>query len=90
MSTSKKIRKGVEVLVIAGNDKGKKGAVLARLEDRVLVQGVNVRKKHLKRNQQTAGGRVVDMEMPIHISNVALSAKEGEKEQHVKAAKKVH
>lgn len=76
---SKKIRKGDRVLVIAGNDQGKTGEVLARSEDRVIVQGVNVRKKHLRRTQQMQGGRIVEMEAPIHISNVALCNKEGQK-----------
>lgn len=73
---SKKIRKGDRVLVIAGNDKGRAGEVLMRTEDRVLVQGINIRKKHLKRTQETPGGRIVEMEMPIHISNVCLCDKE--------------
>jgi large subunit ribosomal protein L24 len=76
---SKKIRKGDRVLVIAGNDKGKSGEVIARSDERVLVQGVNIRKKHLRRTQQTQGGRVIEMEVPIHISNVALCTKEGKK-----------
>ena len=76
---SKKIRKGDRVVVIAGNDKGKTGEVLSRTEERILVQGVNVRKKHMRRTQQTQGGRVVEMEIPIHISNVALCTKEGQK-----------
>lgn len=76
---SKKIRKGDRVLVIAGNDRGKIGEVLARSEDRVIVQGVNIRKKHLKRTQQMQGGRVVEMEVPVHISNVSLCTKEGQK-----------
>lgn len=75
---SKWIRKGDHVLVIAGNDKGKKGEVLARSEDTVLVQSVNIRKKHLRRTQETqGGGRIVEMETPIHISNVRLCDKEG-------------
>lgn len=81
---NKSIRKGARVLVIAGNDRGKTGEVLSRAEDRVLIQGVNVRKKHLKRTQQTQGGRVVEMEVPIHISNVCLCDKEGNR---VKKAK---
>ena len=64
---SKKIRKGDRVIVTAGNDKGKTGEVLSRTEERVLVQGVNVRKKHMRRTQQTQGGRVVEIEIPIHI-----------------------
>ena len=74
---SKWIRKGDRVVVIAGNDKGKTGEVLSRGEDRVLVQGINVRKKHLKRTQETQGGRIIHMEVPVHISNVRLCDKEG-------------
>ena len=70
--SSKGIRRGARVLVIAGNDRGKTGEVLSKDDDRVLVQGVNVRKKHMKRTQQTQGGRVIEMEVPIHISNVLL------------------
>ncbi len=76
---SKKIRKGDRVLVIAGNDQGKTGEVLSRSEDRVIVQGVNVRKKHMKRTQQMQGGRIVELEMPIHISNIAPCTKDGQK-----------
>ncbi len=75
---SKKIRKGDRVLVIAGNDKGRAGEVLMRTEDRVLIQGVNIRKKHLKRTQETPGGRIVEMEAPIHVSNVCLCDKENQ------------
>lgn len=66
------IRKGDRVLVIAGNDKGKAGEVLSRTKDRVIVQGVNIRKKHMKRTQEMQGGRIVEMETPIHVSNVAV------------------
>lgn len=73
------IRKGDRVLVIAGNDKGKVGEILARKQERAVVQGINIRKKHLRRTQQTQGGRVVEMEMPIHISNICLCDKEGKR-----------
>ncbi len=69
-----KIRKGDEVVVITGKDKGKRGTVLSRLDaDRVLVEGVNRAKKHVKPNpvKGVAGG-IVDKDMPIQISNVAL------------------
>ena len=69
---SKKIRKGDQVVVIAGNDKGKTGAVLSRSTERVIVQGVNIRKKHMKRQQQNQAQQIVEIEIPIHISNVAL------------------
>ena len=69
-----KIRKGDEVVVITGKDKGKRGTVLRRVDDEhVLVEGVNRAKKHVKPNpvKGVAGG-IVDKDMPIHISNVAL------------------
>lgn len=69
-----KIRKGDEIVVITGKDKGKRGTVLRRVsEEHVLVEGVNRAKKHVKPNpvKGVAGG-IVDKDMPIHISNVAL------------------
>jgi len=69
-----KIRKGDEVVVITGKDKGKRGTVVLRLDaERVVVEGVNRAKKHVKPNpiKGVAGG-IVDKDMPIHISNVAL------------------
>src|SRR5574343_761682 len=69
-----KIRKGDEVVVITGKDKGKRGVVLTRVdEQRVVVEGVNRAKKHVKPNpiKGVAGG-IVEKDMPIHISNVAL------------------
>ena len=69
---SKWIKKDDRVVVRSGNDKTKAGVVLVRNGDRVVVQGINIRKKHVKRTQQTQAAQIVDMEMPIHISNVAL------------------
>ncbi|RIX49062.1 MAG: 50S ribosomal protein L24 [Rhodocyclales bacterium GT-UBC] len=69
-----KIRKGDEVVVITGKDKGKRGLVLSRVgEEHVVVEGVNRAKKHVKPNpiKGVAGG-IVDKDMPIHLSNVAL------------------
>ena len=69
-----KIRKGDEVVVITGKDKGKRGTVLRRVDaERVVVEGVNRVKKHVKPNpvKGVAGG-VVDKDMPLHISNVSL------------------
>ena len=69
-----KIRKGDDVIVLTGKDKGKRGSVLRRIdEDHVLVDGVNRAKKHMKPNpvKGVAGG-IVDKDMPIHLSNVAL------------------
>jgi len=69
-----KIRKGDEVIVLAGRDKSRRGTVLRRVDaERVLVEGINVVKKHVKPNPATgAQGGVVDKTLPIHISNVAL------------------
>ena len=69
-----KIRKGDEVIVITGKDKGKRGTVLRRVDaEHVVVEGVNRAKKHVKPNpvKGVAGG-IVDKDMPIHLSNVAL------------------
>ncbi|MEN9561582.1 MAG: ribosomal protein [Candidatus Parcubacteria bacterium] len=75
---SKWLRKGDRVQVIAGNDKGKSGEILSCSEERVVVQGVNVRKKHMRPTQQSqGGGRIVEMEMSIHKSNVRLCDKDG-------------
>jgi large subunit ribosomal protein L24 len=75
---SKWIRKGDKVIVIAGNEKGKSGEVIKRTEDRVVVQGINIRKKHAKRQQKAPGAEILEMEMPLHISNVALCNADGE------------
>jgi large subunit ribosomal protein L24 len=69
-----KIRKGDEVVVITGKDKGRRGTVLRRVDDeRIVVEGVNRAKKHVRPNpvKGIAGG-IVDKDMPIHLSNVAL------------------
>ena len=69
-----KIRKGDEVIVLTGRDKGKRGIVSQRVDDsHLVVEGVNVVKKHAKPNPMkgTTGG-VVDKTMPIHQSNVAI------------------
>ena len=69
-----KIRKGDEVVVITGKDKGKRGTVLLRVdEEHLLVEGVNRAKKHVKPNpMKGVAGGIVDKDMPIHLSNVAL------------------
>lgn len=72
---SKWIKKDDMVVVIAGNDKNKAGPVLSRKKDKVIIQGINMRKKHIKKTQKTQTAQIVEMEMPIHISNVALCNK---------------
>jgi len=69
-----KIRKGDQVVVLAGRDKGRRGTVTQRVDDeRVVVEGVNVVKKHVKPNpMKGVTGGIVDKTMPIHQSNVAI------------------
>src|ERR1700754_2864539 len=70
----RKIRKGDDVIVIAGRDKGKRGSVLRVLDaDHVLIEGINRVKKHQRPNpMKGATGGIVDKEMPLHVSNVAI------------------
>lgn len=70
----RKLRKGDEVIVIAGKDKGARGAIRRVLpDDRVIVENVNMAKKHQKPNPTlgVAGG-IIEKEMPLHVSNVAV------------------
>lgn len=69
-----KIKKGDEIIVITGRDKGKRGVVLARIDaEHVIVEGVNRAKKHVKPNPvKGVTGGIIDKDMPIHISNIAL------------------
>lgn len=69
---TKKIRKGDTVVVIAGNDRGQVGVVQQCNGNRVHVQGVNIRKKHVKRSEAAPKGRIVEMECAIDISNVKI------------------
>jgi large subunit ribosomal protein L24 len=69
-----KIRKGDRVQVLAGKDKGKQGSVIAALpaEQKVIVEGVNIARKHQKPTQKNQQGGIIDKTMPIHVSNVAV------------------
>ena len=69
-----KIRKGDEILVIAGKDKGKRGTVRIAIpsEDRVVVEGVNVVKKHQRARPGVRQAGIIDQENPLHVSNVML------------------
>ena len=69
-----KIKKGDNVLVISGKDKGKKGKVIESLSDkgRVLVEGVNLRKKHIKPKKQGEKGQVVQLPAPVDLSNLKV------------------
>ena len=68
-----RIRKGDQVIVITGSDKGKKGEVVRVAGDRVVVQNINIIKRHTKPNPQAGqAGGIIEREAPIHISNVML------------------
>jgi len=68
-----KIKKNDDVIIIAGKDKGNRGSVLRVLDDKLLVSGVNKVKKHQKPNPvKGVSGGIVEMEMPISVSNVAI------------------
>ncbi len=77
----RKIKKGDDVVVLTGKDKGKRGTVLRVLNDsHIVVENVNMVKKHQKPNpQRGVPGGIVDKEMPLHVSNVGLynPAKDG-------------
>jgi large subunit ribosomal protein L24 len=70
-----KIKKGDSVIIIAGKDKGKTGKVLAAFpkENKVLVEGMNISKRHQKSKKSGAKGQVVEKAMPLHVSNVMIN-----------------
>lgn len=78
------LKKGDKVIVIAGKNKGKTSVVskVLREENRVVLEGLNMMKKHIKPKNNTDKGGIVDIAMPIHASNVKLA------EKKTKAAKK--
>ena len=73
------IKRGDKVMIISGNDRGKIGEVLAKAGSRILVQGVNIRKKHRKATQEGQKSQIVSIEKPIDISNIALCTGNGKK-----------
>ncbi len=70
-----KIKKGDNVIVISGKDKGKKGKILKVLVDaeRVVVEGVNLRKKHIRPSKGGKKGQVISIASPLHVSNVMIA-----------------
>ena len=89
-----KVKVGDKVRILAGKDKGKEGTVLYTLKgkDRVVVQGINMVKKHMKPSRTNETGGILETENPIHVSNVKVldSKKETKKEskKETKTAKK--
>ena len=68
----RKLKTGDKVVVVSGSNKGKEGKILKVLEEKVLVEGVNIVKKHLKPKNNNGNGEIVETEAPIHKSNVML------------------
>lgn len=96
------LRKGDQVVVITGNDRGKNGKVLGFKKDRVIVEGINLRKKHLRRTQENQQGQIIDIEGSVHLSNIMHAVdgkgvklrvrenKKGERELYYKGEGKDH
>lgn len=76
-----KIKKNDNIIVLSGKDKGKKGKVIKALPklDKVVVEGINIAKKHQKSRQSGKPGEIIEKAMPIHVSNVALADKKASK-----------
>lgn len=76
-----KIKKGDKVVVISGKDKGKEGVIIEAFpeENRITVDGVNIRKVHVKPSNNNTEGGIIEVEKPIHASNVMIS--EGKKDK---------
>lgn len=83
------VKKGDEVEVISGNFKGSSGKILEVLprKQRVLVEGVRIIKKHLRKSQDNPQGKIAEREGPIHISNVRLIEKKAERKTKAKSKK---
>ncbi len=86
-----KIKVGDNVKIIAGKDKGKEGKVIKTLKtkDKVIVEGINIVKKHIKPGRTTETGGILDMEAPIHVSNVKKIEKTTKPKKEVKEEKVV-
>jgi large subunit ribosomal protein L24 len=69
-----KVKKGDRVRVLAGKDRGREGVVSAALPDKnkVIVEGVNLAKRHQRPTRMTMQGGIIDKDMPVHVSNVAI------------------
>lgn len=72
VNNHKTIRKGDKVIAIAGNFKGQKGEVLKRIGEKIVVQGLNVRKKHVKKDANNPRGGIIELEKGIHVSNLKV------------------
>ena len=83
---SKKIRTGDQVRVCVGTSKGLKGEVIACKGDKVILRGLNIAKKHVKKSKEHPQGGTIEIERPIHVSNVCACDEDGNKVKlHVEA-----
>ena len=85
-----KVKVGDKVKVIAGSNKGKEGKVIEviKSKDKVIVEKINIVKKHVKPNGQNDKGGIVEMEAPIHVSNVKLIKEDKKDKKEKKVVKK--
>ncbi len=83
------VKKGDHVEVISGNFRGSSGKILQVLpkKNRVLIEGVRLIKKHMRKSQDNPSGKIAEREGPIHISNVKMVQRDKEKKSKTKAAK---
>ena len=84
------VKKGANVKIIAGKDEGKTGKIMKAFPklDKVVVDGINLKKVHQKPRQQGQQGGIIDVTMPMHVSNVALlKESKGKQTKEVKAKK---
>ena len=82
-----KLKTGDKVVVVSGSNKGKEGKITKILDNKVIVEGVNIVKKHLKPKNNNGTGEIIEMEAPIHVSNVMLSDPKTKKPTKVKIEK---
>lgn len=82
-----KLKTGDKVVVVAGSNKGKEGKITKILDSKVIVEGVNIVKKHLKPRNNNGTGEIVEVEAPIHASNVMLVDPKTKKPTKVKVEK---
>lgn len=82
-----KLKTGDKVVVVAGSNKGKEGKITKIFDSKVIVEGVNIVKKHLKPKNNNGNGEIVEVEAPIHASNVMLVDPKTKKPTKVKIEK---
>ncbi len=83
----KRLKTGDKVVVIAGSNKGKEGKITKILDEKVIVEGVNIVKKHLKPKNNNGNGEIIETEAPIHASNVMLIDPKTKKPTKIKIEK---